>query len=578
MLIALLRERLRPYRRLLAAVVALQFGSTLAALYLPTLNADLIDNGIVRGDTGHILHMGGLMLAFTGVQVLAAIAATYVGARVAMSVGRDLRAGVFERVQSFSGEEIARFGAPSLITRTTNDAGQVQAFLLLAFTMAVPAPVSAIGGIALALHQDVPLSAVLLVVLPILIVTVTLLIRAMRPLFREMQSGLDGVNRILREQITGVRVIRAFVRDEHETARFERANAELRDVSLGTGRLLALMFPIVLFVVNAASVSVLWFGGHRIADGEMQLGALTAFLSYLMQILFAVMMATFTLSQMPRAEVCAERISEVLETEPTVAVRRDGVTTMPTPGTLELRGVDFRFPGAEASVLRGVDLTVVRGGVTAIVGGTGSGKSTLCTLIPRLVDPSAGAVLVGGVDARDLAPAALARAVGYVPQRPYLFSGTVATNLLFGRPGATEDEMWAALETAQAAPFVRAMPDQLASPISQGGGNVSGGQRQRLAIARALIARPDLYVFDDAFSALDNATDAALRAALVPWTAGATVLIVAQRVGTIRNADRIVVLDGGEVVGTGRHDELMADCPTYAEIVLSQLSAAEARR
>ena len=578
MLIALLRERLRPYRRLLAAVVALQFGSTLAALYLPTLNADLIDNGIVRGDTGHILHMGGLMLAFTGVQVLAAIAATYVGARVAMSVGRDLRAGVFGRVQSFSGEEIARFGAPSLITRTTNDAGQVQAFLLLAFTMAVPAPVSAIGGIALALHQDVPLSSVLLVVLPILIVTVTLLIRAMRPLFREMQSGLDSVNRILREQITGVRVIRAFVRDEHETARFERANAELRDVSLGTGRLLALMFPIVLFVVNAASVSVLWFGGHRIADGEMQLGALTAFLSYLMQILFAVMMATFTLSQMPRAEVCAERISEVLETEPTVAVPRDGVTTMPTPGTLEFRGVDFRFPGAEASVLRGVDLTVVRGGVTAIVGGTGSGKSTLCTLIPRLVDPSAGAVLVGGVDARDLAPAALARAVGYVPQRPYLFSGTVATNLLFGRPGATEDEMWAALETAQAAPFVRAMPDQLASPISQGGGNVSGGQRQRLAIARALIARPDLYVFDDAFSALDNATDAALRAALVPWTAGATVLIVAQRVGTIRNADRIVVLDGGEVVGTGRHDELMADCPTYAEIVLSQLSAAEARR
>lgn len=578
MLIALLREHLRPYRRLVAAVVALQFGSTLAALYLPTLNADLIDNGIVRGDQGHILRMGGLMLAFTGVQMLAAVAATYVGARVAMAVGRDLRAGVFGRVQSFSGEEIARFGAPSLITRTTNDAGQVQAFLLLAFTMAVPAPVSAIGGIALALHQDVPLSSVLLVVLPILIVTVTLLIRAMRPLFREMQSGIDSVNRILREQITGVRVIRAFVRDEHETARFEAANAELREVSLGTGRLLALMFPIVLFVVNAASVSVLWFGGHRIADGGMQLGALTAFLSYLMQILFAVMMATFTLSQMPRAEVCAERISEVLETEPTVAVARDGVTTMPTPGTLEFHGVDFRFPGAEACVLRGVDLTVVRGGVTAIVGGTGSGKSTLCTLIPRLVDPSAGAVLVGGVDARDLAPATLARAVGYVPQRPYLFSGTVATNLRFGRPGATEDEMWAALETAQAASFVRAMPEQLASPISQGGGNVSGGQRQRLAIARALIARPDLYVFDDAFSALDNATDAALRAALGPWTAGATVLIVAQRVGTIRNADRIVVLDGGEVVGTGTHDELMAACPTYTEIVLSQLSAAEARR
>ncbi len=578
MLIALLRQHLRPYRRLLAAVVVLQFASTLAALYLPTLNADLIDQGIVAGDTGHILRVGAAMLGFTAIQVVAAIAAVFVGSRIAMSVGRDLRAGVFGRVQSFSGEEIARFGAPSLITRTTNDAAQVQAFLLLAFTMAVPAPVSAIGGIALALHQDVPLSSVLLVVLPLLMLAVTVIIRAMRPLFRDMQTGIDSVNRILREQITGVRVIRAFVRDEHEAARFASANADLREVSLGTGRLLALMFPTVLFVVNAASVSVLWFGGHRIDDGGMQLGALTAFLSYLMQILFAVMMATFTLSQMPRAEVCAERITEVLHTEPTVVVATDGVTTTPDPGALELRGVDFRFPGAEQAVLRGVDLAAVRGGVTAIVGGTGSGKSTLCSLIPRLVDPSAGAVLVGGVDVRQLAPAALARAVGYVPQRPFLFSGTVATNLAFGRPGASEDEMWAALETAQAAGFVRAMPEGLHAPIAQGGSNVSGGQRQRLAIARALIARPDLYVFDDAFSALDNATDAALRAALVPWTAGATVLIVAQRVGTIRSADRIVVLDGGVVVGTGTHGELMAGCSCYTEIVLSQLSAEEAAR
>ncbi|MBA3743358.1 ABC transporter ATP-binding protein [Sporichthya sp.] len=578
MLIPLLREHLRPYRRLLIAVVALQFGSTLAALYLPTLNADLIDKGIVAGDTGHIMRVGAVMLGVTAIQMLAAIAAVYVGARIAMSVGRDLRAGVFGRVQTFSGEEIARFGAPSLITRTTNDAGQVQAFLLLAFTMAVPAPVSAIGGIALALHQDVPLSSVLLVVLPLLVLSVAVIIRAMRPLFRQMQVGIDSVNRILREQITGVRVIRAFVRDEHESDRFSRANADLREVSLGTGRLLAMMFPIVLLVVNAASVSVLWFGGHRIDDGGMQLGALTAFLSYLMQILFAVMMATFTLSQMPRAEVCAERITEVLATEATVVVPTDGVTSMPTPGGLELRGVDFRFPGAEQAVLHGVDLTAVRGGVTAIVGGTGSGKSTLCTLIPRLVDPSAGAVLVGGVNARELDPAALARAVGYVPQRPFLFSGTVATNLAFGRPDATEDEMWAALTTAQAADFVRAMPTGLQSPIAQGGSNVSGGQRQRLAIARALIARPDLYVFDDAFSALDNATDAALRAALVPWTAGATVLIVAQRVGTIRNADRIVVLDGGAVVGTGTHEELVAGCGCYTEIVLSQLSAEEAAR
>jgi ATP-binding cassette subfamily B protein len=577
-LIALLREYLRPYRRLLLAVVTLQLGSTLATLYLPTLNADLIDRGIVRGDTGHIVRVGGVMLAVTVVQVLTNISGVYVGAKVAMAVGRDLRAGVFGRVQSFSGEEIARFGAPSLITRTTNDAGQVQAFLLLAFTMAVPAPVSAVGGIALALHQDVPLSSVLLVVLPALVLSVTLIIRAMRPLFRGMQTGIDSVNRILREQITGVRVIRAFVRDEHETARFDLANTDLRTVALGVGRLLALMFPIVLFIVNAASVSVLWFGGHRIENGTMQLGALTAFISYLMQILFAVMMATFTLAQMPRAEVCAERITEVLRTEGTVAPPLEGISAMPEPGALELRGVDFRFPGAEQAVLRAVNLTAVRGGVTAIVGGTGSGKSTLCTLLPRLVDPSAGAVLIGGVDARELTPAALAGAVGYVPQRPYLFSGTVATNLAFGRPQATEDEMWAALETAQAADFVRAMPEQLASPIAQGGSNVSGGQRQRLAIARALIARPDLYVFDDAFSALDNATDAALRAALVPWTAGATVLIVAQRVGTIRSADRIVVLDGGEVVGTGTHSELMDGCPTYAEIVLSQLSAAEAAR
>jgi len=577
-LIPLLRAHLSPYRRLLAAVVLLQLCSTLAALYLPTLNADLIDSGIVRGDTGHILRVGGVMLAFTAAQVTLAISAVYVGAKTAMAVGRDLRAAVFDRVQAFSGAEIARFGAPSLITRTTNDAQQVQAFLLLFFTMAVPAPVSAIGGIALALHQDVPLSSVLLVVLPVLLVVVALLIRAMRPLFRDQQTGIDSVNRILREQITGVRVIRAFVRDEHESERFTAASTDLREIALAVGRVLAVMFPTVLFVVNIASVSVLWFGGHRIDDGGMQLGALTAFLSYLMQILFAVLMATFTLGQMPRAEVCAERITEVLETDATVAAPADGLTRMPQPGALELRDVDFRFPGAEQPVLRGVNLTAVRGGVTAIVGGTGSGKSTLCTLIPRLVDPSAGAVLVGGVDARELTPAALARAVGYVPQRPYLFSGTVATNLAFGRPEATEDDMWAALETAQATGFVRAMPQGLDSPIAQGGSNVSGGQRQRLAIARALIARPDLYVFDDAFSALDNATDAALRAALVPWTAGATVLIVAQRVGTIRHADRIVVLDGGAVVGTGTHDELMTSCSCYTEIVLSQLSAAEAAR
>ncbi len=578
MLIPLLRGHLRPYRRLLAAVLVLQFCSTLAALYLPTLNADLIDNGIVRGDTGHILRVGAAMLAVTGAQVIAAVSAVYVGARVAMSVGRDLRAAVFTHVQSFSGAEIARFGAPSLITRTTNDASQVQAFLLLSFTLAVPAPVSAIGGIALALHQDIPLSAILLAILPVLVVTVMILIRHMRPYYRQTQAGLDTVNRLLREQITGVRVIRAFVRDEHEGARFRSANADLQRFALGAGRLLALMFPLMLLIVNVASVSVLWFGGHRINDGDMQFGALTAFLSYLMQILFAVLMATFTLSMMPRAEVCADRITEVLHTAPTVARPTSPVTVPAEPGALEFRDVGFRFPGAEAEVLSAVSFSVVRGGVTAIVGSTGSGKSTVCNLIPRLVDPSSGAVLVGGVDARELDPAALARTIGFIPQRPYLFSGTVASNLAFGRPGATEEEMWAALRVAQAADFVAAMPEGLAAPISQGGSNVSGGQRQRLAIARALIARPDLYVFDDAFSALDNATDAALRAALAPWVAGASVLIVAQRVSTIRAADRIVVLDSGQVVGSGTHDELMVSCPTYTEIVLSQLSAAEAGR
>ncbi|MGQ0467523.1 MAG: ABC transporter ATP-binding protein [Sporichthyaceae bacterium] len=571
MLIGLLREQLRPYRRLLATVVGFQFAATLAALYLPTLNADLIDHGIVRGDTDYILRIGAVMLAVTGVQVATAVAAVYYGARVAISVGRDLRAAIFGRVQSFSGAEIARFGAPSLITRTTNDASQVQGFLLLSFTLAVPAPVSAVGGIGLALHQDVPLSAILLAVLPVLLVIVAILVHRMRPFYRAQQAGLDTVNRVLREQITGVRVIRAFVRDEHEGLRFRAANTDLQAAALGAGRLLALMFPLVLFVVNVASAAVLWFGGHRIDAGNMQLGALTAFLSYLMQILFAVLMATFTLSMMPRAEVCAERITEVLRTEPSVAPPVAPVAELSDPGALELRNVGFRFPGAPDEVLCGVNLQVVRGGVTAIVGSTGSGKSTLCSLIPRLVDPSSGAVLVGGVDTRDLDPALLARTIGYVPQRPYLFSGTVATNLAFGKPGASEDEMWAALQVAQAADFVAAMPEGLAAKISQGGSNVSGGQRQRLAIARALIARPQLYVFDDAFSALDNRTDAALREALVPWVAGASVLIVAQRVGTIRTADRIVVLDGGTVVGVGRHDDLLAACPTYAEIVQSQL-------
>ncbi|MGQ0632416.1 MAG: ABC transporter ATP-binding protein [Sporichthyaceae bacterium] len=578
MLIPLLRVHLAPYRARLAAVIGWQFAATLAALYLPTLNADLIDNGIVRGDTGHIVRVGAVMLAVTGLQIAASIAAVHAAALVAMGVGRDLRAGVFASVSAFSGQEMAHFGAPTLITRTTNDVAQVQSFLLLAFTLAVPAPVSAIGGIALALNQDVALSALLLAVLPALVVSLALLIRAMRPLFRAMQDDLDEVNRLLRENIAGVRVIRAFVREDYERQRFARANQQLTDVSIDVGRLMALMFPMVMLVVNVAGVGVLWFGGHRIDDGQMQLGALTAFLSYLMVILGAVMMATFTLVQMPRAEVCAERITEVRATVPAMTAPADPVTVLPTPGTLELRGVSLAFPGAQDAVLREVDLAVVRGGVTAIIGSTGAGKTTLCNLIPRLIDATAGDVLLGGVDVRRLDPAVLARAVGYVPQRPYLFAGTVASNLAFGKTGASAQDMWAALETAQARDFVESMPGGLQAPISQGGANVSGGQRQRLAIARALIARPDLYLFDDAFSALDYSTDAALRAALLEWTAGATVLIVAQRVGTIRSADRIVVLEAGTVVGTGTHHELLESCPTYTEIVASQLTADEAAR
>ena len=586
MLIALLRGFLGPYRRPLAAVAAWQSMQALAALYLPTLNADLIDSGVLRGDTGHIVRVGAAMLAVTLVQVGCSIAAVHASARVAMGLGRDLRAAVFGRVQSFSAAEFARFGAPSLVTRTTNDVAQVQALAVMTAAMAVPAPIVCLGGIALAAHQDVPLSALLVASLPVLIVTIMLLLARMRPLFRGMQEQIDGVNRILREQITGIRVIRAFVRDEAERARFDVANRDLMDVSLRVGRLMALMLPVLMGVVNVSSVAVLWVGAHRIDSGGMQIGALTAFLSYLVQILMSVMMATFALSQLPRAEVCAERIREVLETRPGIAPpvpdrpadasAPEPVAVLPTPGTLEFRGAQFRYPGAESPVLHGVDLAVVRGGVTAIVGSTGAGKTTLLDLVPRLLDVTAGQVLLGGTDVRHLDRATLARTVALVPQRPYLFSGTVASNLRYGRPDAADDELWAALATAQAQEFVAAMPGGLGAPIAQGGANVSGGQRQRLAIARALLVRPDVYLFDDAFSALDVATDAALRSALARWTAGATVVVVAQRVSSIRDADRIVVLDQGAVVGAGTHRELMAANPTYREIALSQLTEAEA--
>ncbi|MFD9818696.1 ABC transporter ATP-binding protein [Streptomyces violascens] len=576
MLIRLLRSHLGPYKKPIALLVLLQLLQTSATLYLPTLNADIIDNGVVNGDTGYILGHGGIMIAVSLVQVFCNIGAVFYGARTAAALGRDVRAAVFARVQSFSAREVGHFGAPSLITRTTNDVQQVQMLVLMAFTLMVSAPIMCVGGIIMALGQDVPLSAVLLAVVPVLGIAVSLIVRRMRPLFRTMQTRLDTVNRVLREQITGNRVIRAFVRDEYEQDRFKGANTELTDVSLSTGRLMALMFPTVMTVVNVSSVAVVWFGAHRIDSGDMQIGQLTAFLAYLMQIVMAVMMATFMFMMVPRAEVCAERIEEVLGTDTSVVPPKSPVRELRRHGHLEVRGADFKYPGAEAAVLRGVELTARPGETTAIIGSTGSGKSTLLGLVPRLMDATDGQVLVDGEDVRTLDPVLLAKTVSLVPQKPYLFSGTVATNLRYGNPDASDEELWHALEVAQAKEFVGKLEGGLDAPIAQGGTNVSGGQRQRLAIARTLVQRPEIYLFDDSFSALDYATDAALRSALGRETAEATVVIVAQRVSTIRDADRIIVLDEGRVVGTGRHHELMADNETYREIVLSQLTEAEA--
>ncbi|GHG91898.1 ABC transporter ATP-binding protein [Streptomyces lanatus] len=576
MLIRLLRTHLSPYRKPIAWLVLLQFLQTCATLYLPTLNADIIDKGVVNGDTGYILTYGALMIGISLAQVVCNIGAVYYGARTASALGRDVRAAVFDRVQSFSAREVGHFGAPSLITRTTNDVQQVQMLVLMTFTLMVSAPIMCVGGIVLALGLDVPLSAVLVAVVPVLGISVFLIVRRLRPLFRTMQERLDTVNRVLREQITGNRVIRAFVRDGYEQERFGKANGGLTAMAMGTGNLLALMFPIVMTVVNLSSIAVVWFGAHRIDSGGMQIGDLTAFLAYLMQIVMSVMMATFMFMMVPRAEVCAERIQEVLDTESSVVPPVAPVRELRRHGHLEIRGAGFRYPGAEEPVLRSIDLVARPGEVTAVIGSTGSGKSTLLGLVPRLFDATDGQVLVDGEDVAALEPRLLAKTVSLVPQKPYLFAGTVATNLRYGNPDATDDELWHALEVAQAKGFVERLENGLDSPIAQGGTNVSGGQRQRLAIARTLVQRPEIYLFDDSFSALDYATDAALRAALAHETSEATVVIVAQRVATIRDADRIVVLDEGRVVGTGRHHELMADNETYREIVLSQLTEAEA--
>ena len=576
MLIKLLRQFLRPYRRPIALIVGLQFLATLAMLYLPTLNANIIDTGVLTGNTGYIWKTGALMLAITLGQIACQICAVYFAARTAMAVGRDLRSAQFRQVQRFSVREIGQIGTPSLITRSTNDVQQVQMLVLMFFVMTVSAPIMMVGSILLALDQNVELSGLLVIIIPVLATVLGLIISRMVPLFRATQGKLDSINRVLREQISGVRVVRAFVRDERERDRFEDASNELLQVSLGAGKLMSLMFPSVMLVVNLSSVAVLWFGGHLINDGRMQIGALTAFLSYLMQTLMSIMMTVFTFMMVPRAEVSAERIREVLTTESSVVPPANPRVPETLRGTLELRSVEFCYPGAEKSVLQDVSLLARPGETTAIIGSTGAGKTTLLSLIPRLMDVTGGEVLVDGVDVRELDPGVLTKTVGYVPQRPYLFSGTVASNLRYGNRDATDDELWQALEIAQGKDFVEAMPDGLESQIAQGGTNVSGGQRQRLAIARALVRRPEIYLFDDSFSALDYATDARLRAALGRETREATVVIVAQRVSTIRNADTIIVLDAGRVVGTGTHAELMDGNETYREIVLSQLTEQEA--
>jgi ATP-binding cassette subfamily B protein len=575
-LMRLLREFLRPYRRWLGAVVALQLLGTIAALYLPSLNADIIDNGIAKGDTGYILRIGGWMLTVSLVQIVCSITSVYFGARTAMSYGRDLRGTLFERVGRFSAREVARFGAPSLITRNTNDVQQVQMLVVMTCTMMIAAPIMCIGGIIMAVHEDAGLSWLVAVSVPALVASVTLIIRRMVPQFRLMQERIDGVNRVLREQIAGVRVVRAFVREPVETERFAKSNDDLTLTALRAGRLMVRMFPTVMLILNLSIVALLWFGAHRVDAGQMQVGSLTAFMSYLMQILMSVMMATFMLMMVPRAAVCAERIAEVLDTEPSVAPPAAPVTALQGSGEVEFRDVTFAYPGAAAPVLRNITFRAEPGRTTAIIGATGAGKTTLVALVARLFDVTAGAVLVDGVDVRDLDPEVLWGTLGLVPQKAYLFAGTVASNLRYGNPDATDDELWRALDTAQASEFVAEMPGGLEAPIAQGGTNVSGGQRQRLAIARALVRRPEVYLFDDSFSALDLGTDARLRAALRPLTREAAVIVVAQRVSTIVDADRIVVLDDGAIVGIGTHEQLLQTCPTYEEIVNSQLAAEDA--
>ena len=575
MLKRLLTTVLAKYKGLLWVVVVFQAIQAVAGLYLPTLNSDIINNGIVKQDLGYIWRIGGLMLLVTILQVGFSVIAVYFGSKVAMGFGRDVRRSLFHQVNDFSAREVAQFGAPSLITRITNDVQQVQMLVLMTCTLLLSAPFTSIGGVILAMQQDLGLSRILMFSIPILAVLLGLIIGSMVPSFRKMQERIDRINEILREQLTGIRIVRAFVREPEEKKRFSDANAAVTEVALRGGRLQALMFPTATLIINISSVAVVWFGSDRINAGLMQPGAMIAFLTYLTQILMSVMMATWMAALIPRASVSAERIQEVLSTPTSVVVAENAITELQQTAVLQFDSVGFHYPGAELPVLDTVSFTVRAGQTLAVIGSTGSGKTTLVSLIPRLFDATSGAVLLDGVDVRDLAPEALWSRVGIVPQKPYLFSGTIASNLGYGKEDATEEEMWAALRTAQAEDFVRAMPGGLDAVIAQGGSNVSGGQRQRLAIARALIRHPEIYLFDDSFSALDLATDARLREALAPSVRDAVVVIVAQRVSTIRDADQILVLENGACVGLGTHDELLVTCPTFQEIVESQAAVNE---
>lgn len=575
-LIRLLASYGRPYRWAVAAVMAVQLIQTAAALSLPDLSADMIDRGVLPGDSAHIWRVGAVMSAVAVVQLVCGVSAAWIAARIASNLAGDLRAAQVEQVHSFSMRELHRFGAPSLITRATNDVQQLQMLVQTTLTFMVTAPLMCVGGIVFALNQDLPLSLLLVAVTPVLGVAIWVLLRGMIAPSRVLQDTIDTVNRILREQLTGQRVIRAFVTEYRERQRFAIANRRLTAVSERVGQLTAMIVPVVNMIAGVAGVPVLWFGAQRIEAGALGVGALTAFLGYLMQITGAATMSSHLFRQLPRAQVCAGRIKEVLDTESTVVAPATGLRVLPEPGRVELRGVVFHYPGAQEPVLGGVDLLAEPGSTVAIIGGTGSGKSTVLSLIPRLAEVSDGVLLLGGADIRTIDPAVIGRSIGYVPQRSYLFSGTVASNLRFGDPDASDAALWHALEVAQAKDFVAALPSGLDAPVAQGGANLSGGQRQRLAIARALVGRREVYLFDDSFSALDYTTDARLRAALARETVGATVIIVAQRVSTIRDADRIVVLEEGRVSGIGTHHELLDASATYREIVFSQMSEAEA--